>query len=335
MINPLISIIVPIYNVQDYLVQCVESILNQTLSNFELILVDDGSTDNSANLCNKYANKDSRIKVIHKKNGGLSSARNTGIEIARGKYLGFVDSDDWVDFDMYEKMTQKAELENVDIVVCGHKVVNLDGSITNVPSTAKNIKYSSKDATKLILLDKQITSFAWNKIYRRKLFDDVRYPLGRIYEDTATTYKLFDKSSNVYCLSESLIYYRRRSNSICLSKDSVKSVKRSYDNFLAFYERFQFVKTHHEYISVLEDCKYLAARQSISALSRCLLDGDNHKLLIKDIENKMLNIKIKEEGKVFLKFTLLKKVLTFSPFLTEKMIKTYFFMRKIKSNRYE
>ena len=120
--NPQISVIVPIYNVEKYLAKCIDSIINQTLTNIEIILVNDGSTDNSRKIIDKYDKKDSRIKVIHKKNGGQGSARNAGLDIAKGEYIGFVDSDDWIDSNMYENLYNAAISNNADIVVCNRKV---------------------------------------------------------------------------------------------------------------------------------------------------------------------------------------------------------------------
>ena len=119
--NPKISIIVPIYNVEKYLPKCIDSIINQTLENIEIILVNDGSTDSCAEIIESYANKDNRIKVIHKKNGGQSSARNMGLDIAKGEYIGFVDSDDWLHYDMYENMYKSIKKVNSDLCVCGRE----------------------------------------------------------------------------------------------------------------------------------------------------------------------------------------------------------------------
>ena len=129
MLNPLISVVVPIYNVDKYLDRCVESIIKQTYTNLEIILVDDGSSDNSPQICDNWNVKDKRIKVIHKENGGLSDARNVGLSFATGEIISFIDSDDWIEHEMFEKMLNRKKKDNSDIVSCGVKWVKEDGSL--------------------------------------------------------------------------------------------------------------------------------------------------------------------------------------------------------------
>ena len=183
--NPLISIIVPIYNVEKYLSKCIDSIINQTLENIEIILVNDGSTDSCAEIIESYANKDNRIKVIHKKNGGQSSARNMGLDIAKGEYIGFVDSDDWLHYDMYENMYKSIKNANSDMCVCGREEYSEDGKLGYQNKLIDEIidldKYDIKDYISNKLFYKH-TVVVWNKIYKREIiknnmirFEDVSY----------------------------------------------------------------------------------------------------------------------------------------------------------------
>ena len=250
---PLLSVIIPVYNVENYLKKCVNSILNQTFTDYEILLVDDGSTDCSSSICDDLAASDSRIKVFHQINGGLSSARNKGIAESSGKYLSFIDSDDWIDKNMFEDMLSCIIGDNeIDIVVCGHRVMTESGITEETVVFSENEILDREKATTLILQDDIMPSFAWNKIYRKSLFNNISFPIGRIYEDTATIYKLFNISKRVYILNKVYYNYLRRSNSICLNPNI--EGKRAMHNFMAFYERYLFAKNHVEYTSVLDVC---------------------------------------------------------------------------------
>lgn len=263
-----LSVIVPVYNVESYLKKCIDSILGQSFKDFELILVDDGSTDASGLICESYKNEGSVI-VIHQNNGGLSDARNTGIRQAKGQYISFVDSDDWIEKDMYSAMLQVAEDTDSDIVVCGHRVVTPSGAIEETVVLGNNFVLNNIEATRLILKDDVMPSFAWNKIYRKKLFEDTLFPKGRIYEDTATIYKYFNKSNKVVVINRVFYNYLRRPGSICLDTNLnvEKSLKRISDNALAFYERYLFTKDREEYADILTLCKVKAFTLTRSALN--------------------------------------------------------------------
>ena len=204
--SPLISIIVPVYNVKEFLVECIESLIAQTYENLEIIIVDDGSTDGSSELCDKLKYKDKRIVVIHQKNGGLSAARNSGLKIAEGEYVAFVDSDDSANPSFIKVLFRAAKTHNSDIVVCGYD--------DNFP---KEKTLTGKEATiNLLLAQENIDILAWNKLYKKALFTDnhIKYPTGKIHEDNLTTYKLYSKSNKVSFISESLYNYRKRKGSI-------------------------------------------------------------------------------------------------------------------------
>ena len=204
-----ISIIVPVYKVEKYLSKCIESILAQTFQDFELILVDDGSPDLCGDICEEYALKDSRIKVLHKENGGLSDARNAGIELAQGEYLAFIDSDDYVAPDMYETLYSLAQEYQAEIAVCN--AVLVDETVEPVYKDSSELYVmKSEEALKQMIFNRLFAVNAWNKIYRRELFSGIRYPKGMLYEDFATTYKLIDRcKSIVYTPSQKYAYVQR------------------------------------------------------------------------------------------------------------------------------
>lgn len=207
----LISVIVPIYNVEQFLSKCIQSIINQSYSRLEIILVDDGSTDDSPQICDEFKEKDKRIKVIHKKNGGLSDARNVGIEVASGEYIGFVDSDDYIDELMYEKLLNACIRNNSYISICGRNIVNIDNDILCQQFTVeKEVVYDGKTAIKKLLLWDSCDSAAWDKLYKKELFEDLKYPLGVWSEDYAVTSRIFAKADKIVHVGEALYYYVQR-----------------------------------------------------------------------------------------------------------------------------
>lgn len=211
--HPTVSIIVPIYKVEKYLRKCIDSILSQSFCDFELILVDDGSPDNCPKLCDEYALKDERIRVIHKENGGLSDARNAGIKIAQGKYIGFVDSDDYIAPDMYKTLYELAEKHTADIAVCDAVLVSEDQEAAFTDSESIQV-FNKEQALVANIYERKINVNAWNKLYRRELFAKIRYPKGMLYEDLATTYKLIDLSQKVVYTKAKKYAYLQRSGSI-------------------------------------------------------------------------------------------------------------------------
>ena len=212
--NDLISIIIPIYNVEKYLEKCLNSVINQTYSNLEIILIDDGSTDNSKFICDEYAKKDKRIIVIHQKNGGLSYARNVGLNNANGKYITFVDSDDFISKYYIEILYQNIIKYNCEISMCSQYIVS-DKNIIDDNKTINNVKlFDSITALKLMLYQKKINNSAWGKLYNKSVFENIMYPVGKIYEDISTTYKTFLKSKKVCLSSCKYYYYVKRTGSI-------------------------------------------------------------------------------------------------------------------------
>ncbi len=209
----LISVIVPVYNVEAYLERCVASITGQTYRNLEIILVDDGSPDRCPEICDQIAASDPRVKVIHKPNGGLSSARNAGIDAANGDYISFVDSDDLISLDLYERLINLVIANDIDIVCFDVARINEKGEIW---SHTENFDEGmiSHDAAIIELLKGNINNYAINKFYKKEAFEKVRFPEGRLWEDMATTYKLFLNTEKIYCYPEKLYFYYTRSDSI-------------------------------------------------------------------------------------------------------------------------
>jgi len=236
--EPLISVVVPIYNVEQYLEKCINSIRNQTYKNLEIILVNDGSTDNCGTICDQYASIDSRIKVIHKKNGGLSDARNKGIDIAKGDFLAFIDSDDTVMSEMMEKLYKRIETDQSDMAFCGYLRINQDGIIVE-SVTLPDMTLSGFDALKTSYANKGVLyTVAWNKLYKRKLFETIRYPLGKYHEDEFTTYRVIDQCETISIINDALYLYVQRENSITGEAFSVRRL----DGIEASYERYCYFK---------------------------------------------------------------------------------------------
>lgn len=245
---PLISIIVPVYKVEKYLCRCIDSLISQDYPNLEIILVDDGSPDRCGVICDEYKERDNRIKVIHQPNGGLSAARNSGIDISSGKYLMFVDSDDWTDVNFCSYAYNKLFDTDSDIVVFGYQDEYDDYSVKHFVEKEERLFIS--DAL-VELHGGKIMSFAWNKIYKASLFNEIRYPIGRLYEDIGTTYLLFDKANSVYLANGITYHYQQRKDSIVGRSYSAKD---AIDWFEQDMDRFSFIK--EKYPTVLEKVWY-------------------------------------------------------------------------------
>lgn len=219
MIDSLISVVVPIYNQEAYLYRCVDSLINQTYKKLEIILVDDGSTDTSGVICENYAKKDPRIVVIHTQNRGLSCARNSGIEAAHGEYIGFVDSDDWVEVDMYEKLLKACIRNNTQVAIGGRYDVDKRGLRTKGYCPIVNEVKSMEDTMRAILEGEICDSAVWDKLYKKNLFEDIRFPSGKYYEDIAVTYQILLKCSQVSFVNEIFYNYVHHGSGITASKN--------------------------------------------------------------------------------------------------------------------
>lgn len=232
--SPLISVIIPVYKVEPYLKRCVDSVLNQTYTNLEIILVDDGSPDLCPKMCDEYAVLDSRVKVVHKKNGGQSSARNAGLDICKGSFVSFIDSDDFITDCFIEHLYRGILEENSDIAMCGFQtfrnvceINGLNCLFSVQPKSPKDIlsMYSSPYPSVSML-----ATVVWNKLFRKSLFDAIRFPEGKVYEDAATSYKIYFSCGKIALINEKLYYYSLRDDS---TTGGCKFSERYLDFFIA------------------------------------------------------------------------------------------------------
>lgn len=234
--KPLVSVVIPVYNVKKYLDECFASVVNQTYKNLEIILVNDGSTDGSGQLAETLADGDVRAKVIHKQNGGLSDARNTGLNLAKGKYVTFIDSDDYIHATFLEVLIDIAEKTNSDIVQCDNTRVE-----SALGRGGEHLSITSGAVAFLQLINfKLVSPTAWGKLYKRSLFTSNKlfFPVGRIHEDTAVIYKLIYFADTVTCADKNLYYYRKNDSSIMNASyttshyDSVVKYHQELDDFI-------------------------------------------------------------------------------------------------------
>ena len=236
--SELISVIIPVYKVEEYLDECVSSVVNQTYKNIEIILVDDGSPDNCPAMCDDWAKKDGRIRVIHKTNGGLSDARNAGLEIVSGDYIAFVDSDDYIKPDMIEKLHTAIRREDADIAACG--ILSCE-SEKETAWGCHSVVGSSEQILAMLYDDAAYPVSAWNKLYRRSCWKALRFPVGKTCEDAFTTYQLVHNADRIVMIPEALYCYRIRPGSIMTSAFSLKKM----DEEEAWRCNYQFIEKHY------------------------------------------------------------------------------------------
>lgn len=239
--DSLISVIVPVYNVENYLDRCVDSIVNQTYKNLEIILVDDGSTDSSGRKCDEWKKKDNRILVVHKKNGGLSDARNAGLEVANGTYIGFVDSDDFISLDMYRILLKTMIETNSDIVECNRRSFTDSDIIHEANTDSFSVEvFGSEKALLELILERKLKQTAWNKLYQRQIITTL-FEVGKINEDEYWTYQIFGKANTIAAVNAELYYYYQRESSIMHEKYSIKRL----DGVIARKERLVYIENNY------------------------------------------------------------------------------------------
>ena len=325
---PKVSVIIPIYNVERYLRQCLDSVINQTLKDIEIICVNDGSTDNSLEILEDYAKKDSRIKIITKENGGLSSARNVGIANSSAEYLGFVDSDDYIDITTYEKAYNVMLSNNVDLVIWGAKVVKDKGLKMKSKLLKSIVNYHSlKFKGKQVLTNNKVDIYSkmpvtvWNKLFKKDIIikNGLKFPDGFLFEDNDFFTKYFLLSKTAYFIDEYLYCYLQRNNSIMANTVyNNNTYKKIFDYITVYNNIWDFAKSHNLFSENIEILNYIFDRYLISIYSGCpdkdelmsqllgwiqKLDNDVLKnpniTYIKDDElykNPKLNIKMKSIG---------------------------------------
>lgn len=234
-----ISIIIPVYNVEKYLPQCLESIVNQTYQNLEIIMINDGSTDSCPKICDDYAKKDKRIKLIHKQNGGLSDARNAGLKIATGDFISFVDSDDLVALDFFRTLSETLLENDADIAECEFQKFVHKEKIKYVPDRTENLAQLF-EGEKIMegLIKGPLHVMVWNKLYKIELVRDLLFPVNRISEDAFWTYKVYGECVKTVKINKELYFYRQRESSIMSSKYSIKRL----DSLDAYEEKIDYIK---------------------------------------------------------------------------------------------
>lgn len=311
----LVSVIVPIYNVEQYLTHCINSILQQSYENLEIILVEDGSPDNSGRICDEFSTKDHRIIVIHKQNGGLSDARNAGIDIATGDYVTFVDSDDYIMPDMIESLVNILIKENIDIAQCAYKRCQCDciDSIKQGLSRINEFTVYTESKMSAYLRNKIISTVSWGKIYKKSLFNEIRFPVGRLHEDVFTTYKLIHRADSVAVTNYIGYIYRINENSITTSKFSPQKL----DSIYGKIECAEFIEKNYP------DLSKQAYSEIIYACNQCLLQMAEYGFAGEN-EDTFLQRLYRQYGKYYIcdKVSALGKVVTILAMVNEQLAKS-------------
>lgn len=277
--NEKISIIIPVYKVEEYLPKCIESILKQTYENLEIILVDDGSPDNCGKICDEYALKDSRIRVIHKENAGVAMARNDGIEIATGDYISFIDSDDWIAENTYEILYKGLKAHDADCSVGGCvTVLEKDGTLEPQERERKGVQcLSAQEAMKGVLLS---GSAVWNRLFKREIFREIRFPVGRVNDDEVVALHAYAECERIVFLDEDTYYYRIRSNSITTSKFSLRKVDCYYNSA----DNLEFIKKVCPELVPCAEFKYIKAMLYSYVNLKRMKKDEKAKGVLKDIK---------------------------------------------------
>ncbi len=266
--EPLISVIVPIYKVEQYLDRCVQSIVDQTYKNLEIILVDDGSPDNCPEMCDAWAQKDKRIKVIHKQNGGLSDARNAGMKIASGQYMAFIDGDDYIAPEMYQLLSECILNDNSDIAACGIEMVFEDGTAPR-PLTPKGRFVLERDAAmQAVIREFPLKQPVWYKLYKADLIRNIYFPVGKYHEDVFWTWQAIAQAKKVSVFDTPCYYYVQRSGSIMAERYSLRRL----DAIEAKQQRLTFLK---------QEFPHLAEQAKKDLLFSCIYHGQ---LALRDLE---------------------------------------------------
>ncbi|MBQ8038354.1 MAG: glycosyltransferase family 2 protein [Lachnospiraceae bacterium] len=305
--NLFVSVIVPIYKVEEYLEECVRSILNQTYQNFELILVDDASPDNCGKLCDAYAAENPKVKVIHKENGGLSSARNAGVEIARGEYIAFIDSDDYVRECYLEELVKLAQQHSADLVCCHFLKAE---KFCKWNDSEDLTIYRGEEVIDHRFVNDVVMTVAWNKLYHRKFFEEygLRYPYGKIHEDNFLTPQILYRTNCMVITGKSLYFYRVRDNSIVTSAFSEKRLDKleAVEYNLKFYREINkpnlYAKELEGYLRglmsfyvLMHDTDYEKYRNRMSELR-----GKLKKTFLEHMVSRRIKLKLKVKVILFL-----------------------------------
>ena len=281
----LISIVIPVYNVKKYLSKCIDSVISQTYSNIEIILVDDGSNDGCSEMCDKYKKNDNRVIVIHKENGGLSDARNVGIKIARGEYITFIDSDDFIEKNYIEYLYSLINENNSDLAICEYKYITEKNQILNKfdDNGCVNV-FSRKEALIELCNEKMFSNSAWGKLYLTKCFCDIEYPKGKLFEDIPTTYKLFAKCNSIVFGKKALYNYLYRNDAISKQKFSLNRL----DSITFVEEMTNYI--NEQYPDSISICKKRKFVEYVYVYKSLCLDKDFDRRISRKIYKKMINV---------------------------------------------
>lgn len=311
--KPEISIIVPVYKVEKYLKKCVDSILNQTFKDFELILVDDGSPDNCGKICDEYAHKDSRVKVIHKENGGLSSARNAGLDIAQGEYIGFVDSDDWIEPDMYEILYKLIKKYKTNISICGIRTVKKNINTYNITPKVNHIirlKRGKEEVLESRYSDNWISWSCCNKLYSRVKIKGIRFIEGIIYEDVPFSIEVFNQISSYVYTDKKLYNYLQIGESITRNKISNKHLS-LLKNTLYCYKITNYKYKQQTLNNLVDNCLFICI--SIVNEKTIIKNKELFKQMREILKNNKEILKMITYENTFKRISF--KIIKFSPFL--------------------
>ncbi len=287
--NEMISVVIPVYNVEKYLQECLDSVINQTYKNLQIIIVDDGSTDDSGIICDEYASKDSRITVVHQNNQGAGAAKNTGLELVKGDYLSLIDSDDYIESNMYESMALAMEKNNVDIVQCLFFIDYKDTSYNrnyNFPKSRNKILTTERFLFEL-LYDWKYAIFC-NKLFKRSLLKDIRFPVGNKIDDEFFTYQLIGNSKHILNLDMCLYHYRMRQSSVMNNNTEEQFFE---DRLRCFEERYIYIQSHFPKLS--KEYYYHLSKNypnQYSFSSTSLFDKVRRTLLLKSFKYDQENI---------------------------------------------
>ncbi len=276
----LISVIIPVYNVEKYLDRCIQSVVGQTYKNLEIILVDDGSPDNCPAMCDEWAKRDSRIKVIHKENGGLSDARNVGIAVATGSFIGFVDSDDYISADMYQLLYDRMLTDDCDISVCGIQLIFEDSTAPRSLTCSGNCILDNIEAMRAIICESWIKQPVVYKLYKTHMVRDILFPVGKCNEDVFWSYQPISRAKKVSIFDTHCYFYTQRSGSIMNTNYSLKRL----DALIAKQERLALVEK--SYPSLVDDARHDLLFSCMYAMQMSLryMDASSLKTARKNIQ---------------------------------------------------
>ena len=297
----LISVIVPAYNLAHCIADCIKSIEKQTYPNFEIIIINDGSTDETKNVCEKLAKIYSNIRVISQKNHGISAVRNLGIQESQGQYLAFIDGDDQIKETFLEHLYQRLIADSSDIAVCGYQEIRASSHLDFIPSA--QVLDSKTSLTNYFIKQRDLDILIWNKLYKKSLFQDfdIQYPVGQVHEDNLTTYKLFSKAKKISYLDSVEYYYYRTNSNITANADSeFKTLRRLQAKLQTATEAYDYLSKEYNYV-----CE-IAILLAKFAFMDASISG-------------MIPAKYFEENRIWVKQNSKKFQFTKNPYLTKKL----------------